>query len=194
MRRTAAIALMTLTAMLAAGCGGGASAEEQIKSSFSDAAKALADGNGATFCSHLTEASRVKFEKSISSQTGGADCAKGVSSLIGAIKGLDRGNWEEFCSNIAKSAADSIAQAGARIGGNGSCASGAKAVEATAQGKQAFKSLRDQLSSTFDRLKAAKLENVKVTGNTATATLAPAKKGEQPVTFEKVGDTWYLTE
>lgn len=194
MRRASLLAATVTTLVFIAGCGGSASTEDQIKSSFSDAARALADGNGEKFCSQLTEASRTKFQQSISQQTSGASCAEGVSSLIGAVKGLDSGNWNEFCAKIAKQAANSIAQAGAKIGGDGTCASGAKAVEATAQGKAIFKSLRNQLSSTFDRLKAAKLENLKVTGNKASATLAPAKKGEAPIRFEKVGDKWYLTD
>ena len=195
MRRIAAIAAIFTTAVFAAGCGGsGSSAEDQIKSNFSAAAQALANGDGAQFCSHLTDASRTKFQQSISQQSGGANCADGVSGLIGAIKGLDTGDWTKFCTKINKTAADSIAKAGAKIGGDGTCPSGAKAVEATAQGKQIFQSLRAQLGATFDRLKAAKLESLKVNGNKATAQLSPVKKGEPPVAFEKVGGTWYLTD
>lgn len=191
----ASVAMVICAGALAVGCGD-SSPESQISSTFSDAASALTNGDGKKFCESLTPAARSKFESQISAQTGGAGCAAGVSKLIGAVKAIDSSDWQKFCDSISPDAAKALGKAGAGqgLGGDGSCASGAKAVEKTAAGKQVFASLRQQLSATFDRLKNAKLVNIKITGNTATAQFEGAKAGEKAIQFEKVDGSWKLNQ
>ena len=197
LRKSFAILSISAVAAFAVGCGGGGEKQsdaDQIKSNFGAAAKALSDGDGAGFCAQMTAESRARFTAQVSKQTGGANCAEGVGDLIAAVKAIDKGDWETFCAKIAPTASKQLGDAGKGVGGNGSCASGARQIEKTPQGKAIFKNLRDQLATTFGRLKTAKVTNVKITGDTATASLTPVRAGEQPIKFKKVDGEWKLAD
>lgn len=167
---------------------------DQIKSVFAKAATSLADGNGKEFCSTLSVEAQGSFTSQISTATGSADCAQGVTNLLKSTKALASGDWKTFCAAIGQRAAQSIANAGPSLRTNKTCESAAAAVSETPTGKKAFESLGQQLDDSLKRLKSGKLATVVIKGNTATGALLNATSTDKPIKFVKVNGDWKIAQ
>ena len=192
----ATVAAAAIAAGLVIALSGSAKAtdQEQIKSTFEKAAHSLADGNGKEFCSTLTSEAQGSFTSQISTATGAADCAVGVTNLLKSTKALAAGDWKTFCETIGQRASSSIANAGPSLRVAKTCVAAAAAVSETSVGKKAFKSLGKQLNESLDRLKNGKLATVSITGTTATGALANATATDRPIKFAKVGGEWKIAQ
>ena len=181
--------------VLAASACGSSSAEDQIKSSFSNATSGLAAGDGSKFCSALTPAAQKAFSaQTVDASGGGAgNCAQTVSNLLKATKALAAGDWAAFCTAIGPRAAASIAASGPGLKVAKDCTAAATAVSKTPQGKAAFAALGAQLGKSLDRLKKGTLDKITVSGDKAVATITPSQAGDKPVKFEKVNGTWLVS-
>ena len=187
----AAIAAAAVVALSGSSKG---SDQDQIRSTFETAAHSLADGNGKEFCSTLTSETQGAFTSQISTTTGAADCAEGVTNLLKSTKALAAGDWKTFCATIGERASSSIANAGPSLRVAKTCEAAAAAVSETSVGKKAFESLGSQLNTSLDRLKTGKLATVKITGTTATGALANATATDRPIKFEKVNGEWKIAQ
>lgn len=188
MKRIVPAAIVTACLLALAGCGGGSSEEEQIRSTFDQATAALKDGDGRQFCEALTPDAAKTIGNSARGTAGLEGCSQVVTNVIKATKALSTGDWKSFCEAIGPEAAARIAQ-----GGNGSCAAAATALNNTPAGKQAFESIGQQLKGALVKVEEGKLDSVKVNGNTATGKVSSAGQSANSVSFEKVDGKWRLS-
>ena len=187
----AAVAVLAFVLMSSTSKG---SDQDQIKSVFKKAATSLADGDGKEFCSTLSVEAQGSFTSQISTATGAADCAVGVTNLLKSTKALAAGDWKTFCSAIGQKASQSIANAGPSLRVAKTCEAAAAAVSETPTGKKAFESLGQQLNDSLARLKNGKLATVVIKGNTATGSLANATATDRPIKFVKVNGDWKIAQ
>lgn len=82
--RAFSVVVAVLVVMLAGGCGGGDSAEDDVRSAWVAAAHAVADGSATRFCSLVSEEGR----REIARRTGGLECESAVR-LLGARLGRE---------------------------------------------------------------------------------------------------------
>lgn len=187
MHRIAVATTLSIAMIAAAGCGSG-NDEDQIKSTFSQAASALKDGDGKQFCDALTPAAAESVGKNGKQATGAAGCAEVVTNLMNATKAISAGDWAKFCDAIGPDAAAQIAKSGK----GASCASAAATVGATPAGKQAFAAIAKQLEDSLGKVTKGELQDIKIDGDKATAKLSTEGSGGKPVNFEKVDGGWKI--
>ena len=199
LRKSFAILSISAVAAFAVGCGGGGEKQsdaDQIKSNFGAAIKSLSDGNGEGWCAQLTAESRSRFNAQYKNQTGGASCAEAVVKLFQASKALKNGDWNSFCANISPEAAKGLANG---LGGKGTatsrCALGAREIAKSPAGKAVFASVRRELEVVFSRMKAGQLTNIKVSGDSATASFASKSGGASTKIwkFSRVDGQWKIS-
>lgn len=187
-----ALPLALACAALAAGCG--ASDSDQVKSVFRQSTRALAAGDGATFCSTLTPAAQQNYARQISNATNAPDCETGVKDLLMAVKALSVGDWTSYCGAISRKAANSLAAAGPGLNVPASCVAAAAKINSTPAGRAAFASLKAQLSQSLARLESGQLGRIQVTGDRAVAAITGAKPADAPVRFQKLDGHWKIAQ
>ncbi len=85
-----------------AGCGGGSSAQDTVKSTFLDTAKAMANADGITACANFDPA----VTKALTASTG-TTCPNSVSQLAASLSSADR-------SAVASTTVAAVTVAGSR--------------------------------------------------------------------------------
>ena len=80
--RALPVLVAVLVVSLTGGCGGGDSAEDEVRSAWGAAARAVADGSATEFCSLVS----AEGKREIARRTGGLECESAVR-LLGARLG-----------------------------------------------------------------------------------------------------------
>jgi hypothetical protein len=187
---TAFAILATLAA--AAGCGE-KSDQEQIKATYAQASSALSKADGASFCAALAPASAEAVASGGKNVTGVASCGPGVDRMLKAIKALQQSNWVDFCAAISPQLAQGIASSGKQAAGQTpSCSDNAAVLSKSPRAAKAFATIGNQLQGLLSRIASGKLTDIKVSGESASATVVPAQPGQQPVKFVRTEDGWKL--
>jgi hypothetical protein len=75
--RALSVLVVGLVVLLTGGCGGGKSAEDEVRSAWVAAAHAVADGNATRFCSLVS----AEGKREIARRTGGLGCESAVRLL-----------------------------------------------------------------------------------------------------------------
>ena len=186
-----ALAFLAILAA-AAGCGE-KSDQEQIQATYAQATGALSKADGASFCAALAPASAEAVASGGKNVTGVAECGPGVDRMLKAIKALQQSNWVDFCAAISPQLAQSIAANDKQAAGQApSCANAASALSKSPRAAKAFAGIGNLLERMFARIASGKLTDIKVSGDSASATVQPAQPGQQPVTFLHTPSGWKL--
>jgi hypothetical protein len=176
----------------ASGCGE-KSDQEQIQAIYAQATGGLNKADGTAFCAALAPASAEAVASGGKNVTGVASCGPGVNRMLKAIKALQQSNWADFCSAISPQLAQSIAASGKQAAGQApSCANSAAVLSKSPRAAKAFAGIGNLLQRMFARIANGKLADIKVSGDSASATVVPAQPGQQPITFLHTPDGWKL--
>lgn len=189
MKRLPAAALLATASLALSGCLGSGSDEDQIRSTFSDAASAFKAGDGSKFCATLTPQAATAVGNSAREMTGTEGCSEVVSNIIKAVKSLESGDWKGFCDAIGPTAAAQVAKNAKTT----SCVTATTALANTPGGKEVFAQLGAKLKEGIWSGVDAKLEDLKVDGDKATAKLATGGAQPTPFSFAKVDGKWKIT-
>lgn len=188
-RVSAAIALLAVVAA-AVGCGE-RSDSEQIRAVYAQAAGALSKGDGSSFCAALTPQSAASVAQGGRAVTGVATCGPGVDRMLKAIKALQKSDWVAFCAAISPELARGIATSGKQTAGLApSCAGSAAVLASSPRAAKAFETIGNQLQGVFSRIASGTLSDIRISGDSATATVQPAQPGQQAVEFTRTPDGW----
>jgi hypothetical protein len=85
MRTLAVVVVGVLVLLVGGACGGGKSAEDDVRAAWSDAAHAIADGNATAFCALVSDEGKREIE-----QRAGMECEDAVRVLASRLGAADK--------------------------------------------------------------------------------------------------------